>query len=97
MGYNMIAKTTEAVGRAWKFDNKYIWSILFFVGSLLGYSIPETLEGYVPFADKAQVQSIDNRVTALEDSVFGSKREEQPVEPPATPTPVKKKINVEGY
>ncbi len=101
-GIIMWKKTTEATGRAWKFDNKYIWAAIFLIGNALGYSVPATLEGIVPFAYQSDVLVIEQRVDVLEDAVFGAKpepkEEEQPVEPEPTPEPVKKhRIKVEGY
>lgn len=90
----MWKKTTEATGRAWKFDNKYVWAAIFLIGNALGYSVPATLEGVAfPFADKTEVQKIEQRVDDLENAVFNTASVEQPT----TPTPIKQKINVEGY
>lgn len=95
----MLTKTTEAVGRAWKFDNKWIWSALVLVGSLLGYSIPESLD--LPFATHAEVKEA---IEAHEATYHNSVVQPQPEpsfstkeEAPATPAPTKRKINVEGY
>ena len=86
MGYNMFKQTTEAAGRAWKYDNKWIWSVLVLIGGLTGYSLPEGFD--LPFVTHAELEAAKCQCGTIPVDVS----DDIPEEPVVTPT-----INVEGY
>lgn len=91
-GIIMYKKSVDALGRSWKFDNKFIWTALVLIGSALGYSV-DNIPLELPFATKADIETIDSRIDALEQTVWGKPLELETIKLPPTPT----KVNVEGY